>query len=156
MTVTLASLIYYLDIISVPVIVLAAVMIIDYITGMISAWKDRRLSSREGIFGIIKKLCYLFAVAAAVGIDWLIYVGFAMVGISFGVNMLFCVLVTIWLIINELISILENLTEIGVPIPKFLTAAAKKLKTAAEKAADEVSEANNEKETAENESKDDV
>lgn len=41
-------------------------------------------------------------------------------------------LVTIWLIINELISILENLGSIGVPLPKFLLTIIKKLKTTTE------------------------
>ena len=34
----------------------------------------------------------------------------------------------VWLIINELISILENLGEIGVPLPEFLVNAVKSLK----------------------------
>ena len=126
----LASIVYYLNAVAAPVVLLVLVMAIDYITGMISAWKNRELSSREGLFGIVKKLCYLF---------------FGMVGITFGVNMLFCVLVTIWLIINELISILENLNEIGVPIPKFLTSIVKRLKTAADSAGEETEENKNDK-----------
>lgn len=141
----LTSIVYYLNAVAAPVVLLVLVMAIDYITGMISAWKSRELSSREGLFGIVKKLCYLFAVGAAVVVDWLINVGFGMVGITFGVNMLFCVLVTIWLIINELISILENLNEIGVPIPKFLTSIVKRLKTAADSAGEETEENKNDK-----------
>ena len=139
----LASVVYDLHAAAVPVVLLVLVMAADYITGMISAWKNRELSSREGLFGIVKKLCYLFAVGAAAVVDWLINVGFGMVGITFSVNMLFCVLVTIWLIINELISILENLNEIGVPIPKFLTSIVKRLKIAADSAAEETEEYQN-------------
>ena len=65
----------YLGVIVVPIIVLCAVMILDYITGMIAAWKARELSSRRGTFGIVKKLCYLVAVCVGIGVDWLIYSG---------------------------------------------------------------------------------
>jgi phage-related holin len=42
-------------------------------------------------------------------------------------------LVTIWLIINEMISILENLSKIGVPIPEFLKKIIGRLKNTVEK-----------------------
>ena len=45
-------------------------------------------------------------------------------------------LVAVWLIINELISILENLTQIGVPMPAFLARLVRRLKISAEQAAD--------------------
>ena len=41
-------------------------------------------------------------------------------------------LVVIWLIINELISILENLATIGVPLPTFLFKLVGRLKIVAE------------------------
>ena len=44
----------------------------------------------------------------------------------------FGVLVTIWLIINELISILENLEALHVPMPRFLKNIVKHLKSAVE------------------------
>ena len=43
---------YYCGIVAVPIIVLVAVMIIDYITGMVAAWKGKELSSKKGAFGI--------------------------------------------------------------------------------------------------------
>ena len=42
--------------------------------------------------------------------------------------MWFGLLVAVWLIINEMISILENLSKLGVPIPGFLKVLLKKLK----------------------------
>ena len=41
-------------------------------------------------------------------------------------------IVTIWFIINELISVLENLAEIGIPLPKFLVSIVKRLKVVVE------------------------
>ena len=123
---------YYLGIVIVPVIVLCAVMVIDYATGMISAWKSADLSSKKGIFGIIKKVCYLVLVCVGMGVDWLIYSGMTQVGINLNYTIFFGILVTVWLIINELISILENLKNIGVPLPKFLITVIKKLKVSTE------------------------
>lgn len=127
-----AGLMYYLNMMAIPVIVLVCIMIIDYVTGMISAWVNAELSSKKGIIGIVKKICYLFAIAAAMGIDWLIYSGMTQIGIQLDYTIFFGVLVTIWLIINEIISILENLAKIGVPLPKFLMTVIQRLKNTTE------------------------
>ena len=129
---SLAALTSYLGVIAIPVIILTAAMITDYITGMISAWHNSELSSKKGIFGIIKKISYLALVCVGMGVDWLIYSGLNQAGISTENSVFFGVLVTIWLIINELISILENLKNIGVPLPAFLVTIIKKLKVSAE------------------------
>lgn len=131
-TAALAALTYYFSILAVPIIVLMAVMVIDYITGMVSAWHNAELSSKKGVFGIIKKLCYLALVCVGMGVDWLIYSGMTQVGITMNYTVFFGILVAIWLIINELISILENLNRIGVPLPKFITVIVKKLKNTVE------------------------
>lgn len=122
----------YLGIVAVPVIILCMVMMIDYATGMISAWKNSELSSKKGILGIIKKVCYLAMICVGMGVDWLIYSGITQIGIEAEHTVFFGVLVTVWLIINELISILENLRNIGVPLPKFLVTIVKRLKVSVE------------------------
>ena len=127
-----AMIAYYMGIIIVPLIVLCVVMVIDYITGMISAWKKSDLSSKKGVFGIVKKVCYLALVCVGVGVDWLIYSGLKQVGLDVNYTIFFGVLVTVWLVINELISILENLRNIGVPLPGFMTAVVNRLKKSTE------------------------
>lgn len=122
----------YLNIMAVPVIVLIAVMIIDYATGMFKAWINASLSSRIGLIGILKKVGYLLVVCTAGVIDWLISSGLDKIGIKIDVGFYIGVIVVIWFIINELISILENLAIIGVPLPKFLTSLIHKLKVAVE------------------------
>lgn len=122
----------YLGIVAVPIVVLLIAMIIDYVTGMISAWYKSELSSKKGVFGIVKKVSYLGLVCVGMGVDWLIYSGLHSVGVDLGYTIFFGLLVTIWLVINELISILENLGSIGVPLPKFLLTIIKKLKTTTE------------------------
>lgn len=127
-----AALVCYLDVMAVPVIVLCAVMVLDYITGMISAWKKKTLDSKKGVFGIVKKVCYLALVCVGMGVDWLIYSGLRQVGVAWDYTIFFGVVVTVWLVINELISILENLKKIGVPLPKFLVALINRLKITTE------------------------
>ena len=128
----LAMIAYYFGIIIVPLIVLCVVMVIDYITGMISAWKNTELSSKKGLFGIVKKVCYVALVCVGMGVDWLIYSGMKQIGVDVNYTIFFGVLVTVWLVINELISILENLKNIGVPLPDFLLKVVKRLKVSTE------------------------
>lgn len=98
-----------------PVLVLLGVMLLDYITGMIKAYMKVQLSSRIGLFGILKKLCYMAMVAVGAGVDYLLRGALVQAGIDLHIKLFFGLLVAIWLIINELISILENLAVIGVP-----------------------------------------
>lgn len=140
LTAAFTALTYYVGQLSIPIIVLAVVMVIDYITGMVSAWHNSELSSKKGLFGIVKKLCYLALVCVGMGVDWLIYSGMVQIGITTNYTIFFGILVAIWLIINELISILENLNRIGVPLPKFITSVVKKLKNTVEKSVDESEE----------------
>ena len=109
----------YFNALAVPLIVLLVMMIIDYISGMSAAWREGVLNSKKGVDGIIKKVGYMALVAVAMGVDYLIFSGFAAVNVSVGFEMLFGILVAVWLIINEMISILENLSRLGVPIPHF-------------------------------------
>lgn len=122
--------------IAIPLVFLLLVMVIDYITGMIKAWINAGLSSRTGIKGIVKKVCYLLVVCVAAVVDWLLASGLQKMGIDVEINYLFGVIVAIWLIINELISILENLAIIGVPLPSLLTQIVHKLKVAVENSAE--------------------
>ncbi len=116
-----------------PIIVLAAVMLADYISGIGAAWVTGTLSSRTGVIGIVKKIGYLFAVGVAIVVDYVIHTAGAGTGMDLGSIHIFGLLVTVWLILNECISILENLDEIGVPLPGFLVAIIKRLKKSAEK-----------------------
>lgn len=120
-------------VVALPFAVLCIVMAADYCTGIIKSKQAGALSSRTGLKGIIKKLSYGAAVIAAAGVDYTIcYVGAAF-GEQLDFKGLFVLLTIFWLIANECISILENLSAIGVPFPAFLTAVAKKLKSDIEK-----------------------
>ena len=113
----------------VPVLVLLVVMVLDYITGMAKAWHAGELSSRVGLWGILKKVGYV--------VDWLLRYGADSLGWSWPVDFLFASIVIIWLVINELLSILENVSAIGAPVPGFMQALLKKLKVHTEDTAEE-------------------
>ena len=66
----------------VPLAVLVAVMLADYITGMAKAWSAGELCSRTGVKGIVKKVGYLMVVGVAGAADWLIRYGLAQAGIE--------------------------------------------------------------------------
>lgn len=133
----ITGLLYYLDIVAVPIIILIVAMIIDYTTGMLSAWLNAELSSKKGIKGIVKKVSYLALVAVAMIVDWLIFQGLQQINVDLNYRVFFAVLVTVWLIINELISVLENLSRMGVPIPNFLKKMIDRLKTTVDNKGDE-------------------
>ena len=116
----ITGLLHYLGIVAVPIIILIVAMIIDYVTGMMSAWLNSELSSKKGIKGIVKKVSYLALVAVAMIVDWLICCGLQQINVNIKYSVFFAVLVAVWLIINELISVLENPAKMGVPIPNFL------------------------------------
>ena len=129
----LAAFAVYMGALAVPIIVLMVMMIIDYLSGMSAAWVHGDLSSRVGAKGIVKKVGYMALIVVAMGVDYLIYSGTTAANITVNYNMWFGLLVAVWLIINEMISILENLSKLGVPIPDFLTKIIQRLKNSAER-----------------------
>lgn len=132
----IAAVASYFNVVGMPIIVLLAFMVTDYITGMTAAYMKGELSSKVGFRGVIKKLCYMFAVTAGIGIDYICASGLDGVGIHSN-TYFFSLLVTVWLILNEIISILENLDRIGVPVPGFLRKVTRKLKQSVEKNGDD-------------------
>ncbi len=122
----------YLNVLLVPLIVMLVVMVIDYGTGMAQAYISHTLNSRIGVMGIIKKIGYIIAVTVGIVADYLISSVLVNCGINVTINCCIGMIVTVWFIINELISILENLSEIGTPLPKFLISIVKRLKTTVE------------------------
>lgn len=125
----LAALSGYLLGLAVPLILLLAVMTIDYATGMTRAYLRSELSSKTGLRGLLKKLSYLAVVAVGMICDYVIFSG---LGITDPPVHAAALLILFWLIVNELLSILENLSGIGVPMPAFLLRLVRGLKTAVE------------------------
>jgi toxin secretion/phage lysis holin len=118
----------YFNVLAVPLVVLVAVMLIDWITGLAGASATGKLSSRVGVKGIVKKVAYLALVAVGMVVDYLISSALVHVGVDISVNYCFGMMISVWLIINELLSILENLGRLGIPLPDFLVRAVERLR----------------------------
>ncbi|MBQ3133703.1 MAG: phage holin family protein [Clostridia bacterium] len=122
---------------AVPVAILLIVMLADYVSGLAKASVNRTLCSRTGIQGILKKIGGLFVVGVGLVTDYIVGQAASSLGVEIGVNYAIGLLVTFWLIVNELISILENVSEIGVPLPAFLQGVIDRLKITIENKAEE-------------------
>lgn len=128
-----SALLCYLQAMLIPLVILVVVMTADYISGLIKAYIKNELSSRIGKIGILRKLSYFLVIITAAVCDWLIFKGLRLVNVEIRLTYYMGVLVTVWLIINELISILENLGAVGVPLPGFLQKLISRLKQTVDK-----------------------
>lgn len=90
---------------------LIVLMIIDYVTGLSAAWinPNAKLDSRKGTIGIVKKIVLLGLVALAHQLD-----------VITGQDVLIRDVVLLFFIGNEGLSILENASNCGLPIPTKL------------------------------------
>ncbi len=118
----------YMRELAIPVAVLLGVMLLDYLTGVASACKNREVSSRTGLVGILKKVGYLAVVAVGMTVDYVVVMSGERLGVRLPGGNYFGLLVTVWLILNECISILENADAMGLPVPAFIAAALERLK----------------------------
>ncbi len=99
---------------------LLGVNILDYATGIVLAASHGNLSSSKGIVGILKKSGYWALVLTALAIEMLIPYAAPQFGITVNIFPTLTDTVIIWLAVNETISIVENLGDLGVPIPQKL------------------------------------
>ncbi len=84
-------------------------MLLDYVLGVMCGIKKKELSSEVAFRGILKKVTMLVVLAVGVNLDCAI-----------GTDGLIRGLVCFYYVGSEGISILENASEIGVPIPEGL------------------------------------
>lgn len=96
---------------------LLIVIVIDYLTGIASAIYNKELSSKIGLIGILKKFCYLLVVALSVVIDKLL-----------GQGGLIRTLVIYFFVANDGLSIVENMREMNIKLPKKLIDALEQIK----------------------------
>lgn len=101
---------------------LIAFMALDYITGVIVAVIEKRLSSEVGFRGLAKKFLILVFVAVGHIADTYILGG---TPAAMSAVMLFY-------IANEGISIIENAAALGLPVPKKLTSIMEQIRNKSE------------------------
>lgn len=121
-----SALMSWLGILAVPVFLLVGCNLIDYATGLFAAkYRTENISSYKGIRGIIKKVCMWLLVLIGAWIDILINYAVECAGVSLTIPFVVATVVAVWLVVNEIISILENMIDIGVDMPPFLMPIAK-------------------------------
>ena len=87
---------------------LVAFMVLDYISGILAAISVRKLSSKVGFKGIAKKLLILVFVSVGHITDTYVLGGVPVAMTA----------VILFYIANEGISIVENASELGLPVPQ--------------------------------------
>ena len=94
-------------------------MVLDYVSGVVIAYKEKRLSSEVGFWGLVKKCMILVLVTVGHFLD---------LHVLGGTSSMFRSGVVGFFLANEGLSILENAGKLGVPLPEFLKKALEQLK----------------------------
>lgn len=107
---------YFFGGFDVMMITLLVFMVIDYLSGLINAIIKKKVSSNIGFKGIAKKVLILLLVGSV-----------NLLGIATGIEGLRYIIISFYLA-NEGISILENASKLGVPIPQKIKEILEQLK----------------------------
>lgn len=116
-SVILTFLIYLLGGLDIALKSLLIVIVIDYVTGILSAIYNKQINSKVGFKGILKKFSYLLIIALSVIVDNIL-----------GQSGTIRTLVIYFFVANDGISILENVAEMNIPLPPKLLETLEQLK----------------------------
>lgn len=97
---------------------LIILMAVDYATGLMKGYVNKDLSSSTSTRGLFKKIMILLILIVGVALDRMIGTG----------EHMFRTLVAFFYISNESLSIIENATQLGVPVPQQIQDALEQLK----------------------------
>ncbi len=104
-------------------IALIIFMAVDYVTGVMCAVVDKKLSSAVGFKGIFKKVLILMLVGIAHMLDAAVI----------GTGSVLRTAIIFFYLSNEGVSLLENATHLGLPVPEKLKSVLQQLHDRAEK-----------------------
>ena len=111
---------YLYSCVSEMIIVLAILMIFDWITGCMVAKKEGRYDHESGTWGAVKKLFYIVIIVTGYLADITITVFAHKAGLDFNTYGALGFAVTFYLIGNEGVSVYTNALRLGLPVPRFL------------------------------------
>lgn len=132
-TAVFAFILAHLGVLAAPMILLVTCNVIDYATGlMASPYRKEDIQSYKSIRGIFKKVSMWMLVVVGAIIDELLMYATTTIGKPVPVTFLVACVVAMWLICNEIISILENIQDMGVNIPAFLQPLVKHIRSQVE------------------------
>lgn len=127
----------FLGNLAIPVYVLLACNVIDYITALIAAPKrGQEIDSLKGLNGLKKKVLMYLLIAVGWLIDTLVNYAAQQVRPDFQQPYIVAVVVALWLAFNEMLSIIENVADADGPVPPFLKRLIKSLKKKTEDVAE--------------------
>ncbi len=107
-------------------IALVVFTVVDYITGVMCAINDKKLSSEVGFRGICRKVLIFFLVGVANILDVQII----------GTDSVLRTAIIFFYLSNEGVSLVENAAHLGLPVPEKLKAVLEQLHDRAEKGGD--------------------
>lgn len=97
---------------------LVIMIMTDITTGIIKAVVKKNLESREMMVGMIRKVLILVCVMLAFEIDKALALHAAEAGMKYNIDLRQFIIV--YFVLEEMLSVLENMVIIGVPMPKFI------------------------------------
>ena len=119
-----------MGILALPIMLMVTCNVIDYITGLMATpYRKQDINSYKSIRGVKKKVSMWLLVVVGAVMDQLIKYACETVGYESPASFLVACIVAIWIICNEIISILENVKDMGVAVPSFLEPLARNIKT---------------------------
>lgn len=107
-------------------IALVVFAVVDYITGVMCAVNDKKLSSEVGFRGICRKVLIFFLVGVANILDVQVI----------GTGSVLRTAIIFFYLSNEGVSLVENAAHLGLPVPEKLKAVLEQLHDRAEKGGD--------------------
>ena len=113
----LTTVVYFLGGWDIALQTLLIMIALDYITGLLKAIHNKKLNSHIGLKGIVKKTGYLIIVAVCVLLD-------RVTGDTGAIR----TLVIYFFVANEGISVIENWSQMGLPIPKIVSQTLEQMK----------------------------
>lgn len=129
----------WLGTLAIPVYILVACNVIDYVTGITAACvKKETVSSYKSIVGIAKKVFMYLLIVIGVFVDLMLQYMFDNLNIPISLPFIVGCIVACWLVLNEMLSILENLNDIGVPMPPFLMPLVERIRGTVEKKGEDI------------------
>lgn len=117
-TASVAAFFSFFGLLAVPLLLLVPCMVIDWATGIASSKAQGiRITSEVSFKGIAKKLSMLVLVFVGWALDVLIAYVIETTGLQIMLPNIIACIVAVWLVLNELISITENVSVLGVDVP---------------------------------------
>lgn len=125
----------WLGTLTLPVVLLLVAQLLDYYTAIKAApYRNQTIDSAKSIHGITKKVSMLLLVCVGIMLDLLLLYAADYIGFTPPFKLLISCLIAVWLRVNEIISILENIKDVlGDNMPSFLLPLVKNIRSQVDK-----------------------